>query len=96
MTKYFLRIITASDSQDTAEEILSFLQTFSAVSELYAEPIKPYWKTPEQGELLCSFSSPLPIEKIQAVLAGHWEGDVADARWSQLHLPHSTFLWLTL
>lgn len=94
MVKYVLHIIADCCTPDAASEILSFLRESAVGTELYAESIQPYWKVPGQGTLVCSFLSSLPMEELRTILADHWEGDVVDARWSRIHVPHAVFLWL--
>lgn len=95
MTRFFLRIITDCVTQAAEQSISDFLRSLPGITEIHTEPIKPYWKHPEQVELVCSFNSPISVKEIQALLADCWEGDVADSRWSCVHVPHAVFLWLT-
>ena len=92
MTRFFLRIITDCVTQAAEQSIFDFLRSLPGI---HTEPIKPYWKQSEQVELVCSFNSPISVKEIQALLADCWEDDVADSRWSCIHVPHVVFLWLT-
>jgi len=95
MCKYCLRIITDSCNPEIESAIIHFLQSLPGTFRLHAEPLKPYWKNPEQGELCCSFVSDRPIEKIRAALAEHWHTEVADACRNRVFVPPAAFLWLT-
>ena len=95
MTKYDLRIITDCCTQEAEQKTSAFLRSLHGLTDIHMEPIAPYWKQPAQGELQVSFLSALAIAEIQALLADCWEGDVADSRWSCVHVPHAVFLWLT-
>lgn len=95
MAKFFLRIITDCCTQETELALTGYLHTLPEITEVHAEPIKPYWKHPKQGELVCSFVSAQAVEALRLFLADHWEDDVADARRSRIHVPHAVFLWLT-
>ena len=96
MTRFFFRIITLLCAPEIEKEITSFLNGFLSPSELYTEPMKSYWKNPDQGELSGSFLCSRSIAEIQTVLADHWEGEVADAQWSNIRIPHAVFVWLTI
>ena len=95
MTRFFLRIITDCCTRETEQEIAAFLRNLCNVMDIHMEPIVPYWKHPEQGEIQASFVGALPTEAMQSALADHWEGENADSRWSRIHVPHAAFLWLT-
>lgn len=95
MAKYHLRIITDSCSEAVETALTWFLRSQPGISELHIDALKPYWKNPGQGELNCSFSSSLSLCELQAILADHWETDVADIRWSRIHAPCAVFLWLS-
>ena len=95
MTKFFFRIITDCCSPGVEKEITSFLNSSLSPSGMCAEPMKPYWKNPDQGELSGSFLCSRSIAEVQTVFASHWESAVADARWSNLCIPHTVFIWLT-
>ena len=96
MPKYYLRIIADSCSTITEKALNQYLHSLPMVSRIHTEPLKSYWKIPEHGEMNCSFISGQSIEEIQAVLADHWEGDNADARWSHIHVPYASFIWLSV
>lgn len=95
MTKYCLRIITDCCAREVEQKASAFLRSLHGLADIHMEPIAPYWKQPAQGELQVSFLSALPMTEIQVLLADCWEGDVADSRWSCVHVPHAVFLWLT-
>ena len=92
MNKYFLRFITAACTDTAEKELTAFLK---ARFDAQTEPIRPYWKNPGQGEMLCQISSAEPMLSIQAVLADSWEAGTADARWSRIHAPHTVFIWVS-
>ena len=95
MTKYYLRIITDCCAREAEQKASAFLRSLHGLADIHMEPIAPYGKHPVQGELQVSFLSALPMTEIQVLLADCWEGDVADSRWSCVHVPHAVFLWLT-
>ena len=95
MAKYYLRFITEDCTSDAEDAILAFLRESIGCSALYAEPIQHYWKNPGQGEISVSFVSGLSMEQIKTMLADQWDAEVADSRWSHIHVPHAVFLWLS-
>ena len=95
MTKYCLRIITDCCTLDAEQEASAFLCSLHGITDIHMEPIAPYWKHPQQGKLQVSFLSALPMAEIQVLLADCCESNVADSRWSCVHVPHAVFLWLT-
>lgn len=92
MQKYYLRFITGSCSDVVEQELTAFLKTRFNTQ---IEPLRPYWKNPGQGELLCQILSAEPMASIQALLADNWDSDTADARWSRVHAPHTVFIWVS-
>ncbi len=95
MTKYYLRIITDCATQAAGQLISDYLNGLPGITGIHTEVVQPYWKNPGQGEMSVSFLSELSMEQIQAMLADHWDSDVADSQWSRIHVPSATFLWLT-
>ena len=95
MTNYYLRIITDCATQAAGQLISDFLNELSGITEIHMEALQPYWKNPGQSELSVNFVSELSMVQVQAMLADHWESDVADSRWSRIHVPSAAFLWLS-
>ena len=93
--KYFLRIITDCCARETEQKVSTFLRSLHGITDFHMDPIAPYRKYPVQGEVQVSFLSARPMAEMQALLADHWEGEVADARWSCILVPHAVFIWLT-
>ena len=67
----------------------------AGVFEIVFSPLVAYWKSSGQGELLCQIRTDLPLDTVQKLFADTWQADTADIRWSNIHLPASSFLWIS-
>ena len=94
MPNYLLRIITDSCSPSVEDELNRFFLALPEIQDFRTELLAPYWKIPDRGEVLCAFACSQSLSEIQPFFASCWEGSVADARWSHIHVPHAIFLWL--
>lgn len=98
MTHIFIRAITTTFSASTEKEVTTAIQELlnnAGVFEIVFSPLVAYWKSSGQGELLCQIRTDLPLDTVQKLFADTWQADTADIRWSNIHLPASSFLWIT-
>ena len=98
MTQIFIRAITTSFRASTEKEVTTAIQELlnnAGVFEIIFSPLAAYWKSTEQGELLCQIRTDLPLDTIQKLFADTWQADTADIQWSNIYLPASSFLWIS-
>jgi len=93
MTVYYCRLISLEYTHTAETTCKAFVQT--VLGEADYHPFVPYWKNPDQGELSFSFSSDRSLSEIQQLFADRWQEDTADARWSSIFCPSTTFIWLS-
>ena len=98
MTKYYMRVITTKCDFSVEDQLLhsvrKLLQEID-IGDISFQRFIPYWKTEGFGELNCQFSSDNSLEIIQSLFATHWDSNTADSRWSNIRLPHASFLWIS-
>lgn len=94
----FCRIMTRDFSDNSENQVKSFVTDKLAsigIHEITFTQMRAYWKSADQGEISCQFLSEQPLEQIQSLFADTWRSDCADARWSRIHCPHATFMWIS-
>ncbi len=99
MKKYFCRIIAADSAQCTERRIIDFF--LEKLESIEAEDISfttliPYYKIEGTGEMTCSFLCASPPDSVRILFADTWRSDCADQKWSRIHCPQTTFLWISL
>jgi hypothetical protein len=97
MPQIFIRVITTSFSASTETEVTNAIRKYlngAGIHDIVFSAFVPYWKFSEHGELSCQVRTDLPLSKVQQLFADTWKGDTADSRWSTIHLPQTSFLWI--
>ena len=98
MPTIFIKVITTGNHASAESQLKSAIQTLlndAGVYDVAFTPLSSYWKSPECSELNCQITTNLSLETIQKLFADTWLSDTADIRWSVIHLPHTSFLWIS-
>jgi hypothetical protein len=83
---WYIRILTSSTVPEVEARIRKTLETILDGYTCQVSPMKPYWKYEGWGELGAEVRGmgDGDGEAVKSRLAGKWEDDVADSRWSDI------------
>ena len=98
MTKYYIRVITSKYDLSLEEQLVHSIRKQLLdlnICDISFQNLVPYWKADGCGELNCQFHAADSLESIQNLFAAHWDCNTADSRWSDIYLPHTSFLWIS-